>query len=119
MLGTIGAPSTAGDDFTAAGFLADGDLLGRELTLTLELDGPTGSSILLDSISFAGLVNGKFAAGDLTGWTLAATGSGSAGVLTILAVPEPRIWPLVAVGLGLVGVATHRRSKQAHAAAFA
>ena len=112
VLGALDAPASVNDDFLSASFLVDGGLLGQTLPLTLELDGPTGSRILLDSIGFAGLVNANFATGDLAGWNVTASGSGGAGVLTVVAIPEPETYVLMGLGLGAVAFAARRRKQQ-------
>jgi hypothetical protein len=112
VLGQIDAPASLDDSFLSASFLVDGGFLGQTLTLALELDGPTGSKILLDSIGFAGLVNANFATGDLTGWNVTASGAGGAGVLTVVAVPEPETYVLMGLGLGAVAFAARRRKQQ-------
>jgi hypothetical protein len=110
VLGTINAPAVVDDGFLSASFLVDAGLLGQTLPLALELDGPTGSKILLDSIGFAGLVNANFATGDLTGWNIMASGTGGAGVLTVVAIPEPETYVLMLLGLAAVGFAARRRA---------
>lgn len=115
QLGVLASPNVVINDFTTAHFLIDYPLLDQNLLLSFIMDGPTGSSILLDSIFFEGLQNGNFVTGDLTGWQVAATGAGSAGVLTILAsqpaaVAEPATAALVALSLtGLMAIRRGRR----------
>ena len=78
--------------------------LGRsDLELTVFVDGATGSSVVVDNLEinvastgapFDGIQNGDFGSGDLSGWTVASTGSGGANV-----VPEPTTALILALGL--------------------
>lgn len=99
-LGTIPAPGTLASDFMSASFLVDGSFLNQTgLALTFLLDGPTGSSLLLDNIAFPGLENGDFESGNLAGWTGQASGAGSVGVARLAQVPEPATLALFLFGL--------------------
>ncbi len=92
LLGTIMAPGTLTSAFQNAKFLVDGSLLNQTgLELKFEIDGPAGSTVVLDNILFPGISNGNFATGDFTDWTVATTGTGSAGVLVIENVEDATI----------------------------
>ncbi len=89
VLGAIMAPGTLTRAFQNAKFLVDGSLLNQTgLELKFEIDGPAGSTVVLDNILFPGISNGNFATGDFTDWTVMTTGTGSAGVLVIENVEE-------------------------------
>ncbi|MFV1968292.1 MAG: FG-GAP repeat protein [Pirellulaceae bacterium] len=89
-VGTIVAPGTLDDGFVTASFLVDGAHLEQAgVELRFELEGATGSTLLLDSIVFPFLENGEFHTGDISGWTATATGNGSVEAVGISAVPEP------------------------------
>jgi hypothetical protein len=81
-LGFVTAPSVVNGSFTTASMPVNiPGLLNRTgINLEFLLDGPTGSSVHLDNIVFPGLINGDFQTGNLTGWTTAASGTGSIGV---------------------------------------
>lgn len=107
-LAVIPAPAAPEVDFTTATVFVDDPLLLDQsgLDLAFTIDGLTGSSILLDNVSFPGLQNGTFDSG-LTGWTGVATGTGSVTSVAIsTAVPEPTTVALFT--LGLVGVAARK-----------
>lgn len=73
------------------------DLLGESgVPLTFLLDGPTGSSVLLDNIMFPGLVSGGFE--DLSAWE-----TGGPGSVTLAAVPIPASLPLMIGALAMLG----------------
>ncbi|MFQ5914937.1 MAG: hypothetical protein ACE5JS_17350 [Nitrospinota bacterium] len=79
-LGTIPAPPSVTTAFQPASFPVPGSLLNMTgLPLKFEIDGPAGSTVLLDNIQFPGLSNGNFATEDLSSWTA----SGNASVLVI------------------------------------
>ena len=70
LIGTrLDAPTTIGNDFFHASFKVDSpSLLGLTTSLSFMFDGPTGSNILIDNISFPGSLNGTFEQG-LNSWT--------------------------------------------------
>lgn len=51
--------------------------------LEFELDGPAGSAVALDDIRFPGLINGRFASGDLYAWIPDVPDGGTAGVIDL------------------------------------
>lgn len=51
--------------------------------LELRFDGPTSSILLVDNVSFPGIVNGDFETGSLSGWTTHSTGSGTTEVIAV------------------------------------
>ncbi len=84
-----------------------GEFLPEILTLKLEIgDGP-GTTVQLDNIVFADIVNGDFSTGDLTGWQF--DDGGGAALVTHgfdpVFVPEPATLALLAWA-GVIGVAT-------------
>ena len=80
---TLTAPTTVANEFYHAVFeVEDTSLLGlTSATFLIQLDGPTGSTVLVDNIVLAGLANGDFSSG-VAEWT--PTGSGS-----VATVPAP------------------------------
>ena len=110
-IGTVlEAPVNPPSDFFRAFFEIDNmSLLGATgVPLTFMLDGPAGSSLLLDNISFPGLVNGGFES--LANWST----SGS-GTVTLASLPEPA--PLALFGFGLAGLgwaASRARRRKTH-----
>lgn len=91
VLAVITAAATPEVDFTTATLRVDDpSLLGQpDLELAFTLDGPAGSSVLLDNVFLPGLVNGAFDQA-LTGWVGEATGAGSVAPVAIASVvPEP------------------------------
>lgn len=111
LIGTVlEAPVNPPSDFFRAFFEIDNmSLLGATgVPLTFMLDGPAGSSLLLDNISFPGLVNGGFES--LANWST----SGS-GTVTLASLPEPA--PLALFGFGLAGLgwaASRARRRKTH-----
>jgi len=115
ILGSILAPGTLETGFLTASFPVGGALLGQAgVDLNFALDGPHGSTLLLDSIDFPGLVDGDFEQGDLAAWTTTLSGNGSINALTLVTpIPEPST--LTLAGLGLLGLLAYgwRRSRRA------
>ncbi len=105
LIGTkLDAPTTRGNDFFHAFFKVDDpSLLGLTTSLSFMLDGPTGSNILIDNISFPGSLNGTFEQG-LNSWTQQGPGQIAVGP-----VPEPATMLLFATGLA--GLAGYRRKQ--------
>jgi hypothetical protein len=117
-LGVIDAPSTLDSLFTTVSFDTSAFLGLLNAVLAFTLDGPTGSSMLLDNIAFANLANGDFQTGNLSAWTAVASGLGSAGVeITVQETPLPATLPLFATGLGVMGLLGWRRRRRAQTAA--
>lgn len=118
-LGVIDAPTTLSNSFSVANFNVPAELLNALLaTLTFTLDGLTGSSILLDNIIFAGLANGDFQTGNLSGWQPFSSGAGSVGVqITVTETPLPAALPLFATVLAAGGLVAWRRKRKQAAAA--
>lgn len=84
VLGTIVAPDPVTSGFGTARILVDGALLGlTDLELKFEIDGPDPSIVKIDNILFPGLLDGNFATGDLSSWTVLANGTGSATAFNI------------------------------------
>ena len=78
---SLTAPPERQAGFQTASILIEGEFLGKQgIALDFEVDGPAGSSVWLDNVTFPGLTNGDFSSGDLTGWIAAATAAGSIGV---------------------------------------
>lgn len=100
ILATINAPGTLAPGFTTNSVLIDQasllNLSGADLEFVI--DGPTGSSVLIDNIVFPGLTNGDFQSGNLDGWTVQASPNGRVGVVTV-DVPVPGTALLILVGL--------------------
>ena len=98
LIGTqLEAAAIDGDEFLHAVFeVEDESLLGLSVvSLLFQLDGPTGSNVLIDNIMFPGLLNGDFEEG-LNLWSPQGEGSVSTS-----AVPVPAaVWLL---GSGLSG----------------
>jgi len=92
---------------TVALEITDPSLLGELLALDFTLDGPAGSSILLDDIRMPGLLNGHFETGDLEAWSTVSSGAGAVG-LSVDVVPEPATLSLLALG----GLAMLRRRRR-------
>lgn len=105
----IGIPLLGADfdsGFSTATFeVDDAALLDRNsILLEFGLNGPTGSSVLLDNVRFPGLLNANFEGG-LTSWSSSGEGS-----VNIASVPEPpSIWTLSIAILTLAGFAAWRR----------
>jgi hypothetical protein len=98
-LGKVMAPETPDGRFATARFSLDNELLGREAaSLQFTLDGPTGSTVLLNNISFPTLTNGDFQTGDLSGWDVIVFEQGVAETLAFT-VPEPPCFALLVIGL--------------------
>jgi hypothetical protein len=104
LIGTeLNATDQVGDDFLHAVFeVEDESLLDLSMVSFLfQLDGPTGSNVLIDNIMFPGLINGDFEDG-LNLWSPQGEGSVSTS-----AVPIPAaVWLL---GSGLIGLFGIRR----------
>lgn len=113
-LGAITAPAILAGGFSTASFqVGDPALLElADATLTFLLDGPTGSSLLLDNIDVPGLANGDFETGDLAGWTGQSTGAGFVGVAR-LEVPAPSALALLPAMLLPLGLGLRRRVRRA------
>jgi len=90
VLTRIPAPDAPAGETTIILPITDPSLLAELLVLDFTLDGPQGSSILLDNITMPGLLNGHFEPGDLESWTTTTPGQASVG-LTVEAtiIPEP------------------------------
>ena len=85
LLDSVGAPGLVAEDATRGVFEVNGEILGNpDVTLELELDGVSGSTLEVDNIFFPGLVNGSFEAADLSDWETVTSGDGSVEL-----VPEP------------------------------
>jgi len=97
-----------GDVFRTVNFAIDAshraNLLGRSNPLLqFRLEGPTGSTVLLDNILLPGLANGDFQATSLFGWSVVASDGG--GVMLGVApapVPLPPAWLAMLGGIGLL-----------------
>lgn len=93
------ASAFTSSDFLRAVFeIDDPALLGATgQPLTFQIDGPTGSSVLLDNVVFPGIFDGSFES--LTNWT-----AGGPGVVALTRIPEPGSGPLAVAGLLLLGL---------------
>ncbi len=107
LIGTpLVAPSVIGNDFFHATFKVDDPFLFNRFTvpLTLTLNGPTGSNILIDNLIFPDLINGNFAQG-LNQWAQIGPGQ-----VSVNPVPEPASILLFVTGIiGLTGIARKKR----------
>ncbi|WP_282610873.1 fibronectin type III domain-containing protein [Pelagibius sp. Alg239-R121] len=78
------------------------------IPLVFEIDGPTGSQVLIDNVQFPELVNGTFDEG-LSGWT-----PGGQGQVSLQVIPEPSTLILFILGLLSLGaIATSRVNRSA------
>jgi len=101
-LTSIAAPGTVSDTFTTETVPVGGPLPGLDnVTLAFTLEGPTGSSVVIDDIVFPELGNGGFLLG-LNDWQ-------SVGDVGTMVIPEPGT--LMLSGTGLLGLLAylHRR----------
>jgi len=106
-LGTIGAPATLASGFATASLAVDNALLNQtDVVLEFVLDGPSGSTLLLNDIEFPELQNGDFQRGGILGWTT--TANGSVESVAVAAVPEPS--GLVLAFVALAGLAWCRQT---------
>jgi hypothetical protein len=112
-LGVFDAPSSLDGLFTTVNLDTSAFLGELNAVLTFTLDSLTaGSSILIDDIIFANLVNPDFQTGNLTGWTASSSGAGSVGIaLAVEQTPLPGALLLFASGLGVMGVLGRRRRR--------
>jgi hypothetical protein len=88
-----------------------GEILPELLTLKLEIgDGP-GTTVQLDNVVFADIVNGDFETGDLSGWRF--NGGGGVAMVTngldLVFVPEPATGTLGLLSLAALSLALGRR----------
>ena len=91
--------------FQAIFEIEDPVLLGLTgVPLTFGLDGPSGSTVLIDNISFPGLSNGGFS-NELRDWE-----TGGSGVISLVTVPEPSTLMLLSIGLVGLGWMGRRRT---------
>jgi hypothetical protein len=108
ILATIDAPNTLSSGFTTNSVLIEQagllNLTGVELGFVI--DGPTGSTVLIDNIQFPGLTDGDFQSGDLNSWRIEASPNGAVGVVAV-DVPAPA--SLLLFASGLFGLALRRR----------
>lgn len=107
---TLTAPLNLESGFSRAFFEIDDNFLGlSNLALMFTLDGPAGSSLLLDNVSFPGLDGGDFT--NLAAWTV-----GGDGTVEVSAVPLPgagALFASVLIGLlTLVGVRSGRNPQR-------
>ncbi len=72
--------------------------IDQRVALTFFMDGPAGSTVLLDNIIFPSLINGDFATGDLTGWIGSSSAEGFVGAVALAPsnVPIPNSFSLLA-----------------------
>ena len=109
-LGTVPAPDTLTHYFTAVEIPVDVLSLFPDLPPTLELEfilegGGELSGVLIDDITFPGLLNGDFGTGDLRGWEIDAPEGSAVGVAAPARIPEPGTLALLMIG----GLAMLRR----------
>jgi hypothetical protein len=89
-----------------------GEFLPALLTLKLEISDGPGTTVQLDNIVFADIVNGDFSTGDLTGWQF---GDGNGAALVVgrglepVFVPEPATVVLGWLSLVALSMARSRR----------
>ncbi len=100
------APTTISPDFLRAYFEIDApSFLGmNDLLLTFQIDGPAGSTVLLDNIVFPGLLGGDFAS--LANWT-----TGGAGSVSLTSIPQPGTALLMLSGLLCLAAVAIRRQR--------
>ena len=110
LLGTVSAAAGRLDVFSSASFTIADDLLGRsDVELRFVLDGPAGSTLLLDQIGYTALVNGGFQTRDVSGWTVMVSPGGSVNAVPSAIVPEPTGRVISLIGLAaLCGIYCRR-----------
>jgi len=86
VLGQLSAPASLSGVFAPEQWtITATELLGLvDVELAFTLDGPTGSSVLLDNIVFPGVINGTFQHNDLAGWSVLGLGSAAVADVTAL-----------------------------------
>ncbi|NNE84470.1 MAG: hypothetical protein HKN28_10925 [Alphaproteobacteria bacterium] len=83
-LGTFNAPNPVTEGFGAAVLPVPAGLENMlDLELKFEIDGLSGSSVLIDTVLFPGISNGNFATEDLSDWTVVSSGEGSAEIIVV------------------------------------
>lgn len=110
-IGTISAPAILNDTFAAASFLIDNpELLNLDdIIIAIILDGPSGSSILLDNILAPNLANGDFQTGNISGWSAISSGAGGVRTVEISPVPLPAAAPLFLTAIAALAAMVWRR----------
>ena len=96
---SVGASDTTDDTRERVTFDVSREILGQsDVTLELELDGPTGATLEVDNVFLPGLVNGTFESGSLVGWETVTSGAGSVQV-----VPGPSALLASLISLSVLG----------------
>lgn len=108
-LGRVDAPTLFSSELQHASLALPSFEQGRSnLALTFELDGPSDSPILIDNISFPGLLNGNFSTGDLTGFTVSTEDDGAYALVSggspSTPVPVSSRFSLALLGSALVAI---------------
>lgn len=114
LIGTVTAPGTLSGAFQTKTILVNNAALANltNAILKFTLDTDAGVAVmLLDNIVGVALANADFQVGNLTGWTITASGAGGVE-LAVSEVPLPAALPLFATGLAALGWLAHRRKRR-------
>lgn len=113
LLDSIAAPSILDGAFVEIELLIDGIHLNQtDVDLAFVLDGPTGSSVIIDNVNLPNIINGDFQDGTLDPWVTTSSGQGAVNLITVTAVPEPGALALLLLAAGLLFMARRRGAFQ-------